>query len=379
MKRTPYLLVSQALILAVAAHASGQAFSIDSLSPTVTSGFGLHDDIFLGQSSPAPSPIPPFLYVPGSGFEVDALSFGRPLHEFSISAPASFSVSRGSFGVAGTASAVESTAGEESSDVYGSTYGGTNTLTFDGDGVATAPNPAVPSLSVAEPATFLPVPIPPPVAVGDVDALDMQTLLAVPGPLPSHIYFSIDAASAAGPVYGPTSSAADIYVGTSFPPAGTYDSPAGPGLPPFSPSGVQPYALEILLGIGTIPGTNDLDAVVVFDDGDAIFTPGTDIIAFSLAPGSSYIGMLDPISGIPISPGDILLDATSAMTILGSLGPGAAILHTAESIGLRTLRSGFLGGDDNLNALDLVIPEPATVVLLAAGALALALVRRRRA
>lgn len=380
MTRAKCLLTLSVALLLLAPAASGQTFSLDPISPTVLQGFGQPDDLFLGQSAAPPALIPPVLLLPGVGNNTDGLSFGRPLNEFTKRAPAAFSVPRGSFGLAGTASGVESSAGEEPSDVYRSIYTGTNTLLYDGDGVATAPNPAAPPLSVAEPATFLPQPIPPPTAVGDVDALDLRFSAGMQPPLLNlTIYFSIDAASAAFGGYGGGASATDIYVGTGLPPAGTYDSPfPAVGTLPFSPVGIQPYATEMQLGVippGFGPGGNDVDALVVFDNGDNIYQPGQDVIAFSLTPGSIYIGHADPITGVAISPGDILIDGSSAQAILGAPTPNfAAILHTAESLGLRTVRTHGVPADDDLNALDL--PEPATLVLLTLG-LGLAATRPR--
>ncbi|KKK63454.1 hypothetical protein LCGC14_2994100, partial [marine sediment metagenome] len=131
-------------------------------------------------------------------------------------------------------------------------------------------------------------------------------------------------------------------------------------------------AAESMLGFGQFMG-NDLDALVVFDNGDGQYLPGTDIIVFSLAPGSGFLGQTDSLLGWTVSPGDILVDGWTAMA-LGAANPTVGILHTAESLGLRTMRSG-VQSDDNLNALD--IPEPATLLLLgAAGAMML---RRRSA
>jgi hypothetical protein len=287
--------------------------------------------------------------------EVDGISFGRSPSTFSSSAGVVFSLDRGSSGVAGTASANEFGFGggvsEQSSDIFLSALNGTNTLFADGDGVVQAgnPNPAAFPLGTGEFATY-PFPPGPPPAVGgaDLDALDLRANLFAPGSPTGRLFFSLDPVSAA-PFSG-----GDVLV----------DPTGGGGLSNL-------YANEAVLGIlpfPLLPGSNDIDALVVFDDGDNSFGAGVDIVLFSLAPGSAYLGQIDPLTGLAIEPGDVLIDATSAQVLLGTpIGTGAAILHTAESLGLRTVRAGFQSGD-NLNALD-VVPEPASVALLAIGAL----------
>ena len=69
------------------------------------------------------------------------------------------------------------------------------------------------------------------------------------------------------------------------------------------------------------------------------------------------------------------MDDAAAVALLASSGGSPAILHTAESIGLKAVRSGG-GADGNLNALD-IVPEPTTALLLGLGLLALAGTRRR--
>jgi hypothetical protein len=59
---------------------------------------------------------------------------------------------------------------------------------------------------------------------------------------------------------------------------------------------------------------------------------------------------------------------------LGVANPTVGILHTAESLGLRTICTGQFQSDENLNALD--IPESATLALLLLSCLAMS--RRRR-
>jgi hypothetical protein len=324
------------------------SFSIDGISPAITTGLGAAPDEIYVEPGPGPTPVlpPAPLLIPGSGgaVELDALSFGRMPSSFTSGATAYFSVDRGTSAVAGSAIAIEFGAGlsEQSSDVYSSGYTGTNALFRDGDGLASGTNPAVPGLGVAEPISFPPPGAPPPTLLGDVDAIDLRGSIAAP---PTVVFSSLSTTSASGAGF----SGADILLG-----------------------GVV-YASAALLGVSVL---DDIDALVVFDDGDGIFLPGTDIVLFSLAPGSPSLGSIDPVTGLlAITEGDILIDDASAIALLASPGGSAAILHTAESLGLLTIRSGSLA-NGNLNALD-VIPEPTTSVLLGLGLAGLASRRRR--
>ena len=365
-----------------AAQAQAQSYSVDASGFTATlvvaGGAGaLPDDIFFPKAG-----APPVLPIPSTGFpgsgpavEVDALSYGRPLSHFSATAPAHFSVDFAAISAAGTASGIEfsnPSGSEASSDVFFSSYTSTNSLVFDGNGLATGSNPAVPALALAEPVSQPPPPGTPPIppTFDDLDGLDLRSptpLLASPTGV---IYFSLDAATAAGGVYGAGVSAADVFIGigSSGP---VYDGPGAGPTPPASPGGVpQPYAAELLLGFPT-PG-NDIDAVVVYDNGDGIYTSGLDIVVFSLAPGSSYLGTLDPVSSIPIEPSDILVDGGTAFALTAGATTAPIILHAGETLGLITGRSSAGAQIDNLNALDLVVPEPTSLglVLMALAAVA---------
>ncbi len=355
-----------------AGTAQGQSFSIDGLSPEFTvgvlgvapAGSILPGEIFtpLAAFGPVATPVaPPGVFAINLPGEVNALSFGRAPASFNANDWAHFSLDRGSAGLTGTASANEFNNGgfgsEQSSDVFRSVFNSTNTIFADGDGVVQFgnPNPAAFPLGTGEFATFPfpPQPPIPPAGGADLDALDLRFNANAQGGSPTGtIFMSVDASTAGSLGF----SAGDVLV-----------DPSGIGTanPNF-------YASDVALGL--FPGGNDIDALVVFDNGDNQYVPGIDIVLFSLAPGSSHLGQLDPITGVAINEGDILIDAASAQNLLGSLGPNAAILHTAESLGLRTTRAGF-AGNDNLNALD--IPEPGALTLFAAAALA-AIRRRKR-
>lgn len=117
-------------------------------------------------------------------------------------------------------------------------------------------------------------------------------------------------------------------------------------------------------------GTDDLDALAVWDDGDLVFgvtglpfgwnqQGGGDMVLFSVRRGSAVIGRPDSLFGDPIEEGDVLMPP-----VAGGVSPFPAILVPAESLGLATRRSGtartcagVLEADD-LDALD-VLGKPA--------------------
>ena len=379
-----FVLVLVGLSLGSAAVAWGQSFSIDVGSPEITVGVsgsvgpgGLQPgEIFIPLAAfgaVAPPVAPPALtsLIVISPGEVDGLSFGRrPPSVFIGNEPVVFSLDRSSSGLAGTASANEFNFGsgvsEQSSDLFLSTFNATNTLFADGDGVVQAgnPNPAAFPLGAGEFATFpFPPGPPPPLGGADLDAVDLRANLFGPGSPTGRVFYSLDASSASAIGF----SGGDVLV-----------DPTGLGNP------ASVYASEMLLEIlpiGAPPGSNDIDALVVYDDGDNVFSPGGglvspgDFVLFSLAPGSAYLGQLDPITGLAIEAGDILMDGPSARALLGTATVGAAIFHTAESLGLRTVRQGF-PSSDNLDALD-VVPEPVSVLQLLLG-VAVVCCRRRQ-
>lgn len=300
------------------------SFSIDGISPAVTTGLGAAPDEIYVEPGPVATPaLPPApLLIPGSGsaVELDALSFGLAPSFFSTSALAFFGVDRGTSGVASSALAIEFgfAFSEQSSDIFSSSYTGTNGLFRD----------------------------------GDVDAMDLRGTVLSGGSPTGIVFTSFSTGSASGAGL----SGADVLLG-------------GLASPLYAPS----------VSLGLLPG-DDIDALVVFDNGDGIFSPGIDIVLFSLAPSSPTLTSVDPIGGLLVmNEGDILIDDASAVALLGSLGGSAGILHTAESLGLFTTRGGA-PSNGNLNALDLaaVVPEPATGCMLALGCMGLAWLSGRR-
>ena len=225
---------------------------------------------------------------------------------------------------------------------------GTHVGTFDGNGMPSA-TPAMrvyPGIGLTEPNT--PFAMPP-----DGDNLDSLNIDGVLGFPASGYYISVDSAftdpltgianSASGLAQIPPVSGADIlFVGS---PGGT------PGI----------YAPALSLGLDLAgPGTDDVDALVIAENGVGGFQPsrvpydwnttGRDMLLFSVRRGSAVIGMPDSIFGVPIEPGDIL--TTPKPTVLGGLSPFPGILYAAETLGLATARTGVVTYGDDLNALD---------------------------
>ena len=222
----------------------------------------------------------------------------------------------------------------------------------------------------------------------NLDALDLGT--STPDLL-GPIYYSLD-----GPFADPLEPAG------AFAPGGAPNSATGPAngvsgasilLSPAPGAASLVYAAAAALGLDLVGGaaSDDLDALLLIDDGDGLFTPdnpltaaieGTDFVLFSVRRGSAVIGMLDSMFGVPIGPGDILTIPTAGG---GTVFPSLYI--SAEALGLGTIRSGTAGvfgpldeGDDldALSAFDAVIPIPATLPLMASALAGLAVLRRRR-
>jgi len=194
----------------------------------------------------------------------------------------------------------------------------------------------------------------------NLDAVDVDTTLAdVMGP----IYISLDSAFP-DPLEGPGTNTGTA-VANGFVGGDVLVTSAG-GLPAL-------YAPAPVLGLDVVPGagpdSDDLDALALFESGDGVFTPGVDLIFYSVRRGSAVIGAPDSIFGAPISEGDILVPPA-----IGGLSPFPGIWVAAEALGLWTFRSfgasEFGPFSDDLDALD-VVPEPSTVSLLVLGSLCL--------
>jgi hypothetical protein len=261
---------------------------------------------------------------------------------------------------------------EAAGDIYASPQGpgpflpypGVNTGLFDGNGGFTPF--AAPGLNLREPAFP---------TVGQIDSgdnLDAWDLDQSPPPgifgtvWLNDVYFSLDSAfqdplEVSQPYNTGTAQAngflgGDVLVTTN---------PGGPA---------ALFASSFALGLNHSGGDDDdLDALVLAENGDGVYTPPTapyswvggvtDMLLFSVRRGSAVIGQLDSLLGLPIEEGDILMPATTP-------GGFPGIFVPAEALGLLTIRTHGpnlpFGHADELDALDVqqIIPEPTSCMLL---------------
>ena len=195
---------------------------------------------------------------------------------------------------------------------------------------------AYPGLGLFEPAPAV-CALPNP---GDnVDALDVD------GPIGPVVYFSLDGIFPDFPCGYALSGSAVLNGGFS-----SADILASAGGLPFV------YAPAPLLGLDLFGmHTDDLDALAILENGLAgpqIGPCGTwgglsDMILFSVRDGSAIVGIVDPVTLLPIEPGDILTPPLVA-------GTPPTIFIAAENLGLFTMRSA--GMADDLDGLDITKP-----------------------
>jgi hypothetical protein len=294
------------------------------------------------------------------GVEVDAVSFGTDGPALPAMPPGAwwFSVDPWATGIAGTMSppAVWTEAmpiGEACADAFvdlGLPAGPlppfaiapANTAVVDGNGMRGTSPFLYQGVGLIEPAP----PVPPPFAtLGDnLDALDFD------GPKGSNfVFFSLDAGFT-DPLTGfPYSNSA---IKNGFLPAMVLR------VSPLTP--IMVYALPAALGLDFAgSGTDDLDALALYENGIAGFQPstspygwlaGTDMLLFSVRRGSAVIGRPDSAFDIPIEPGDILMPP-----IPGGMSPFPAIFIAAENVGLATSRATGVAFGDELDALDVAL------------------------
>lgn len=324
-----------------AIQASSQTFSVSPGpgGPGTPSPSGLApDDLFtLGPLVTAPGAGP---VLPGDLFvNVDAISFGY------FGVPQSFldlvfsvggfeySVTPASGGAAATDVAFQAAGGvggpgDQAADIFFSSGAGGNSLVFDGDGIAN-PTTTVPDIGLIEPFST---------PGDDVDAYDRRS-----GIDEDPVFFSVDPLSLGLPPGFADPS--DIYL-SSFIPGYDFMPPASLYAAGLGPVGVA-GSLQLVSG-------DNVDALVVLDDGDLMFLdPGgagpADMVLFSLSPSApSFTTAGSPYFGA--SPADILF-ADSAGT--------AGVLAVPGPLGLTA--------SDDINALDIVVPEPSTSVLFLIG------------
>ena len=173
------------------------------------------------------------------------------------------------------------------------------------------------------------------------DNLDALAVGFLPGPLgfpPLGIFFSLDSAFL-DPLTGVPNTGSAIIHGFV---GGDVLHVAGPGGPPAL------YAPAPVLGLGLIggPDADDLDALVICENGMAGYQPSvfpndwaggaTDMLLFSVRRGSAIIGLPDSIFGMPITEGDVL--TTPLPAGMGGVSPFPGIYIAAENLGLATVR-----------------------------------------
>jgi hypothetical protein len=294
------------------------------------------------------------------GVEVDAVSFGTdgPLLAAMPPGRVAFSVDKFAKGIAGVPKPPAVwTEGPPISEAAGDVFvdlglpagpippaalGIGHTGMIDGNGMAFPSAFAYPGVGIIEP-------LPPGCALPDpgdnLDAIDVD------GPLGSAIvFFSLDAGFV-DPLCGMPYSGSAAANGLL------------PGMVVAKPLGGAAviYAAPPMLGLDLVggAGSDDLDALAVFENGVAGFQPSpgpymgwggaTDMMLFSVRRGSAVVGMPDSIFGVPIEPGDILIPP-----VAGGGSPFPGILYSAESIGLATARSFAMPFGDELDALDII-------------------------
>lgn len=228
----------------------------------------------------------------GGKDDVDALSYG--VDSSAGDAPVVFSVGPGSAGLPDTAVAEQAACGpaQPQADTFSAPLDGSNRLLFDGDGISTD-CPAADALGLVERPLS-----------DDLDALNEQPANFVDpegdGAIDEPVFFSLAAGSPT--LDASIRGAADVL---------------------WTVGGFQPGIYASAEALGLQPD-DDMDALCLINEGEFLYEPEVDAIAFSLAPGSPTLAALGA------SPADVL-------------GPGPQVLFAAGDLGLRE--------DDNLNAM----------------------------
>ena len=293
----------------------------------------------------------------GPGVEVDAISSGNEI-PMRVAGPAGagsrlyYSVDKYAQGRPGQGQGQnhrlhgEANAHEAGSDIYTPVAqlvgpvgpGGTppsSVLVFDGDGIPGAGGGTARGLGLREPN------IPGVVDTGD----DLDALNLTPLDPSGKLFFSVDGAIV-DPYTGMGGSNTAQTLGVS--PAAVLQRHG---------SSVSVYATPAQLGLDRAGfATDDLDALMMWDNGDGIYTPSQspndwidangqivgDMLLFSVRRGSSVVGRPDSLFGMPIEPGDILM-----APVYGGTEP--AIYLAAETLDMSTARTGSVS--DELDAI----------------------------
>ncbi len=282
-------------------------------------------------------------------FSVDPYAVGRSIPPLSVLAPnvrtesTFFDAAADVFFAAGIANAVPPLGGPTPVVIPN------NIGVIDGNGEANTLSGtlfAYPGLGLVEPDVAL---LPPPTLDMPGDNLDALSL--EPPPVTgSRVFFSLDG-QFTDPLTGiPNSGSAQL---NGFLPAMVLVKVLGGG-------GPNVYASPVQLGLDLNgPGTDDLDALILADNGDGVFQPASvlyswsgghfgpgqpDMLLFSVRRGSAVIGQLDSQFGLPIEPGDVLINPAAP-------GQRPRIFIAAENLGIATQRSGQSAEGDELDAM----------------------------
>lgn len=219
-----------------------------------------------------------------------------------------------------------------------------NVGVVDGDGLPSLSGYAYPGTGLKEPITTAPG------MPDDGDDKDFMDLVeSVAPPLPGPYFYSLDA-SFFDPLEGVPHSGSAVANGF-----------VGGDVLRSSPSGPVVYAPAAALGLDLVagPDTDDLDALILFENGTPGYQPSlfaydwvsgaTDMLVFSVRRGSALIGLPDSALGLPIEEGDLLIPPS-----VQSPSPLPGIFVPAEALGLNTRRSGNVQFGDELDAADSV-------------------------
>lgn len=330
-----------------------------------------------------PGYVPCFGLPPGApcsvGVEVDALSFGvDDLVDPNIQIPGTLFTQKATYRFSVDEFAVgqgfpfppavrdEATVGDSGADVFTDVgfgvapplppFGGFqsgNVADVDGDGRPQFPTYwAYPGTGLVEPSA----PGLPPDPGDNLDALDVDTASVPPGSGLFPVFYSLDSALI-DPRNGLAGGGTAANMGFSG--ADVLWTVAAGGTPSlFAPANL--LGLDLAGG----PDSDDLDALILWENGSGAFEPSrlpydwfpapasTDMLFFSVRVGSAVVGLPDSRYGIPIEPGDIL--APPLPVNFGGLSPYPSIWIAAENLGLEVsvARGSTAAFGDDLDALD---------------------------
>ena len=129
-----------------------------------------------------------------------------------------------------------------------------------------------------------------------------------------------------------------------------------------SPAGGVTFSVFATAAQMGLLAEDDLDALALLDLDGAV-TPGLDLALFSLAPGSPTLLGPDGLFGTAD-------DLSAADLFLTAFNNSSFVRYAAGSLGLLA--------EDNVDGMDVQIPEPASLCLFACGGSLLAVCRRRK-